>query len=98
MEPYDPHEPVNVGSFPANPFGLQDLTGGVAQWVQDCWFPDYQGAPSDGSARIAPNCRENVLRGGSWRNDASYARSASRAYYDTNVRYPAHGFRLARSL
>ena len=49
--------------------------------------------------RLRPHCAElsrDVLRGGSWRNDASYARSASRAYYDTNVRYPAHGFRLWR--
>jgi len=94
----DPREPVAVGNFPANAFGLHDLTGGVAQWVADCWHPDYQGAPTDGSARVMPNCRENVLRGGSWRNDASYARSASRTHYDTSVRYPAHGFRVARAL
>jgi formylglycine-generating enzyme required for sulfatase activity len=97
-EPYDPRQPVNVGSFPANPLGLYDLTGGVAQWVDDCWHPNYQGAPSDGSAWSDPNCREHVLRGGSWRSDASYVRSASRGYYDSGVRYPAHGFRVARSL
>jgi formylglycine-generating enzyme required for sulfatase activity len=97
-EPYDPRQPMNVGFFPPNPFALHDLTGGVAQWVADCWHPDYQGAPSDGSARMTPNCREHVLRGGSWRNDASYARSASRAHYDTGIRYPSHGFRVARSL
>jgi formylglycine-generating enzyme required for sulfatase activity len=97
-EPYDPRQPANVGSFPANPFGLHDLTGSVAQWVADCWHATYQGAPADGKAWSEPNCRENVLRGGSWRNDASYARSASRAHYDSGVRYPAHGFRVARSL
>jgi formylglycine-generating enzyme required for sulfatase activity len=96
-EPYDPRQPASVGSFPANPLGLQDMTGGVAQWVADCWHPNYQGAPVDGSAWSEPGCRENVLRGGSWRNDASYARSASRTYYDSGVRYPAHGFRVARS-
>jgi hypothetical protein len=97
-ETYDPRQPENVGSFPANAFGLHDLTGGVAQWVADCWHPTYQGAPTDGSAWSEPNCRDFVLRGGSWRNDASYARSASRAHYDSGVRYPAHGFRVARSL
>ncbi|RDI58800.1 SUMF1/EgtB/PvdO family nonheme iron enzyme [Microvirga subterranea] len=95
---YDPRQPAPVGSFPANPLGLHDLVGSVAQWVEDCWHPNYTGAPADGSAWTEPNCRENVLRGGSWRNDASYARSASRAYYDSGVRYPAHGFRVARSL
>jgi len=97
-EPYDQRQPAKVGSFPANAFGLFDMAGGVAQWVADCWAADYQGAPTDGSAHTSPNCRENVLRGGSWRNDATYARAASRAYYDTNVRYPAHGVRVARSL
>lgn len=95
---YDSRQPAVIGSFPANPFGLHDMVGSVAQWVADCWHPNYQGAPSDGSPRTEPHCRENVLRGGSWRNDASYARSASRAYYDSGVRYPAHGFRVARSL
>jgi len=97
-EPYNAREPASVGSFPANPFGLHDLAGGVSQWVADCWHPNYHGAPSDGSAWTEPNCREHVLRGGSWRNDSSYVRSASRAYYDSGVRYPAHGFRVARSL
>jgi formylglycine-generating enzyme required for sulfatase activity len=97
-EPYDPRQPLNVGSLPANPLGLHDLSGGVAQWVADCWHPNYQGAPADGLAWSEPNCRESVLRGGSWRNDASYVRSASRAHYDNGVRYPAHGFRVARSL
>jgi len=97
-ETYNPRQPPDVGRFPPNPFGLHDMTGSVSQWVADCWQPTYQGAPTDGSARKVANCRENVLRGGSWRNDASYARSASRAYYDTSVRYPTHGFRVARSL
>ena len=97
-EPYNAKQPENPARFPPNPFGLVGMTGSVEQWVADCWHPNYQGAPADGSARKTPNCRENVLRGGSWRNDATYARSASRAYYDTAVRYPTHGVRVARSL
>src|SRR6185312_8106586 len=33
--------PLPVQSFKANPFGLYDVSGGVAQWVADCWFPNY---------------------------------------------------------
>ncbi|MBV9249796.1 MAG: SUMF1/EgtB/PvdO family nonheme iron enzyme [Acetobacteraceae bacterium] len=96
--PQDSVQPVKVGTHPPNPFGLFDIgSGGVTEWVEDCWFKDYRGAPIDGSARLAPNCRERVLRGGSWRNDASYVRAASRDYYDASVRYPTHGFRVARS-
>jgi formylglycine-generating enzyme required for sulfatase activity len=94
---FDMHRPLKVGSFRPNPFGLYDMTGLVAQWVSDCWHKDYHGAPRDGGSWDSPNCREHVLRGGSWRNDISYARSASRDQYDTSVRYPTHGFRVARS-
>ena len=89
--------PVKVGAFTPNPFGLHDMTGGVAQWVADCWVRDYQGAPRNGAARELPNCRQYVLRGGSWKNDSSYMRSSSRDHYDAGVRYLAHGFRVARS-
>lgn len=96
-EPYDPHHPVRVGSFPPNPFGLYDMTGAVAEWVSDCWHPDYRGAPEDGSSWEGGDCPAHVLRGGSWQNDPSYLRAASRDQYDTGVRYITHGFRLARS-
>ena len=94
--PHDAAEPVQVGALPANPFGLHDIGGGLAEWVEDCWHKNYQGAPVDGSAWLGPDCRERVLRGGSWRNDSSYARLASRDYYDASVRYPTHGVRLIR--
>ena len=97
-EPYDPHHPVKVGSFPANPFGLFDMGGDVAEWVADCWHKDYHGAPADGAAWQGDDCREHVLRGGSWQNDPSYLRSTSRDSYDAGVRYLTHGFRIARSL
>ena len=45
-------QPVKVGSFKPNPFGLYDMGGGVDQWVEDCWHKNYQGAPADGSAWV----------------------------------------------
>ena len=89
--------PVKVGAFAPNPLGLHDMAGGIAQWVADCWIKDYQGAPRNGTARELANCRQRVLRGGSWKNDSSYLRSSSRDYYDTGVRYLTHGFRVARA-
>jgi formylglycine-generating enzyme required for sulfatase activity len=92
-----PREPTKIGLFPANPYGLYDMTGTVAEWVIDCWHNDYRGAPSDGSAWREGECPSHVLRGGSWQNDPSYLRSSSRDHYDTAVRYPTHGFRVALS-
>ena len=90
-------QPLKVGNFKPNPFGLYDMGGGVDQWVEDCWHKNYQGAPADGSAWVGGDCASHVLRSGSWKNDARYVRSSNRDNYDTNVRYPTHGFRIALS-
>jgi formylglycine-generating enzyme required for sulfatase activity/class 3 adenylate cyclase len=90
-------QPVKSGSFKPNPFGLYDMGGGVDQWVEDCWHKNYQDAPADGSAWVQGECLSHVIRSGSWRNDARYVRPSNRDSYDTNVRYPTHGFRVALS-
>jgi formylglycine-generating enzyme required for sulfatase activity/class 3 adenylate cyclase len=90
-------QPAKVGSLKPNPFGLYDMGGGVDQWVEDCWHKNYQGAPADGSAWAEGECSSHVIRSGSWRNDARYVRPPNRDSYDTNVRYPTHGFRVALS-
>ena len=90
--------PAAVDSFDANSFGLQGMNGSVWEWVADCWFDSFEGAPNDGSARERKDCQSRVLRGGSWRNDANYARSASRFNYDHDVRYVLNGFRVARAM
>jgi formylglycine-generating enzyme required for sulfatase activity/class 3 adenylate cyclase len=88
-------QPVKIGSFRPNPFGLHDMGGGVGQWVEDCWHKNYLGAPADGTAWAKPECDSRVIRSGSWKNDARYVRPSNRDGYDTNVRYLTHGFRVA---
>lgn len=88
-------QPAKVGIFKPNPFGLHDMGGGVDQWVEDCWHKTYQGAPGDGSTWSGGDCTSHVLRSGSWKNDSRYVRPSNRDGYDTNVRYPTHGFRVA---
>lgn len=90
-------QPIKVGSFKPNPFGLYEMGGGVDQWVEDCWHKNYQGAPADASPWLEGECPSHVIRSGSWKNDARYVRPSSRDSYDTNVRYPTHGFRVALS-
>jgi formylglycine-generating enzyme required for sulfatase activity len=92
----NPRAPLPVSTFQPNPFGLYDMLGGVAQWVQDCWFPNYGNAPADGSARQAPNCMKRVLRGGSFRSNADEILPTARGNYDGPVRYLENGFRVAR--
>jgi formylglycine-generating enzyme required for sulfatase activity len=80
-------QPVKVGSFKPNPFGLHDMGGGVDQWVEDCWHKNYQGAPADGSAGSANASRHSSVPG---KNDAQYVRP-SNCGVGINVRYPTHG-------
>jgi formylglycine-generating enzyme required for sulfatase activity len=97
-EPWNAERPPPVGSFPANPFGLNDMNGSVWEWVQDCWHSTYKGAPADGSAWVDGNCQARVIRGGSWRENGSYMLSTTRFKYDASVRQSQNGFRVARSL
>jgi formylglycine-generating enzyme required for sulfatase activity len=94
----DKLRPLPINMFKANPFGLLGVSGGVSQWVADCWLPNYNAAPSDGSARDRAHCEQHVLRGGSFRNDRNNITVAVRNYYDTSVRYVGNGFRVAADL
>ncbi len=97
-EPVSIQNPPAIEAYPPNPFGLLGMGGGVAEWVADCWHHDYQDAPRNGAVTWdVPDCRERVLRGGSWVADAGSLRPSSRDYYDASVRYPTHGFRVART-
>jgi formylglycine-generating enzyme required for sulfatase activity len=89
---------VAGGTYAANPFGLFDTAGNAAEWVEDCWNDSYRNAPRDGSAWTSGQCRQRVLRGGSFDSQARYVRSASRFRYDSDVRYYANGFRVVREL
>ncbi|KLU36106.1 hypothetical protein AB595_15345 [Massilia sp. WF1] len=97
-KPWQNEAPANVGSFAANPFGLYDTSGGVWEWVADCWHNNFKGAPADARAWDAPDCRVRVIRGGSWREGASYMVTSTRFKYDADVRHSQNGFRVARSL
>jgi len=85
-----------VGSFPANGFGLKDMTGNVWEWVEDCYHDSYKGAPADGKAWESDDCKERVARGGAWLENVWDNRIARRFTLDHTARENILGFRLAR--
>jgi formylglycine-generating enzyme required for sulfatase activity len=87
-----------VGSFPANAFGLHDMAGNVWEWVEDCYQPNYIGAPTDGSAHLAGDCSRRVVRGGSWQSRPDQLRSGNRGLASSVTRTLALGVRVARTL
>lgn len=86
---------VEVGSLARNAFGLHEMHGNVWEWVQDCYKPDYQGAPSDGSAVSSPDCKLRILRGGAWNYYPWALRSAYRYATPGDVRLNNVGLRVA---
>jgi formylglycine-generating enzyme required for sulfatase activity len=88
-----------VGTYAPNGWGLFDMHGNVWEWTQDVWHPDYEGAPSDGSAWVAGGeAGSRVMRGGSWSVHAKNLRSDRREKMKEGVRASRIGFRVCRSL
>jgi formylglycine-generating enzyme required for sulfatase activity len=87
-----------VGSFPPNAFGLFDMHGNLWEWCADHWHPNYQGAPTDGSAWTTGGDNScGVLRGGFWGSLPHGCRSAVR-YKDSHyARFYIIGFRVVCS-
>jgi formylglycine-generating enzyme required for sulfatase activity len=87
-----------VGSFAANRFGLYDMTGNAAQWVQDCHHDSYANAPTDGSAWLTGACLTRNVRGGAWSLHGWSVRVAQRIGDPPQMRNDHLGFRVARDL
>ena len=92
----NPRSPTNVGRFPANLFGLHDTAGNIAEWVSDCWHPNYQDAPTDGSVWEGGDCTYRVARGGSFLNTGKSIRAKKRRKWKSQRGYDSVGFRVVR--
>ena len=87
-----------VGEKKPNAFGLYDVHGNVWEWVEDRSHPNYDGAPSDGSAWTYGQTSDHLMRGGDFFFDPTYLRSAQRYMLPSNFRNYSVGFRVARTL
>ncbi|MGB0466496.1 MAG: SUMF1/EgtB/PvdO family nonheme iron enzyme [Pontibacterium sp.] len=92
---WDGVQTAPVGSLKANPWGFHDMAGNVNEWVADCYQPDYQGAPDDGSALSTTGCGSHVMRGGSWFDIDRLIRPAGRYRHDAGAKQNDWGFRVA---
>jgi formylglycine-generating enzyme required for sulfatase activity len=90
-----------VGQKKANPWGLHDMYGNVAEWCQDVYEKGYyQGSPQK-NPRGPADGKEYALRGGSWKSAAEALRSSSRlaesaGFSDACLARDAIGFRCVR--
>lgn len=90
---------MEVGTKPANLWGLHDMHGNVWEMTASPWQPNHLQTPRDGHS-LPPrgNNKRIVVKGGSWFDPATAARSAARRprlrdELDVNL-----GFRVAREV
>jgi formylglycine-generating enzyme required for sulfatase activity len=86
-----------VGSYARNAFGLYDMIGNLAEWVEDCSTQSYDSMRSDGTQE-GGDCSKRIVRGGSWGTQPRQLRSAERIRYSPDAVDDSIGIRVAKTL
>jgi formylglycine-generating enzyme required for sulfatase activity len=88
--------PPRVGTTPANPIGLTDLSGVCHEWCAD-WFDEqtYARGPCRNPRGPGTGVRR-VSRGGAWRHADPWSPVAHRSSLPPGLRYSDYGVRVAR--
>ena len=95
-----------TGIYGANPNGLFDMAGNVAEWTSTVYTEAGVSAMSDINPELTYNAavedpyvlKRKSVRGGSWKDPISYIRSAWRTWEYQNQPRSYIGFRCVRSL
>jgi len=91
-----------VGSFSATGYGLYDMAGNIAEWVNDWYSDEYYQYCTDHNITKNPlgpkSGLDKVHRGGSWATCGCWTRTTDRAGVNPDRAYNYIGFRIAKNL
>jgi formylglycine-generating enzyme required for sulfatase activity len=96
---------VNVGFYPANPFGLHDLSGNISEWCWNRYLASDSGRINGRSDYVGQDgtvaTYQRIVRGGSYADYTTALMTTSRSFAPAAGRYPANvleniGFRCVR--
>lgn len=93
---WDSRQTAPVGSFAANPAGLNDVIGNVIEWTSSCYHANYQGSPTFGNVWEGGDCSKRVARSSSYRTSDKELRVTKRYSYGPLTRLETLGFRVMR--
>ena len=90
--------PVNVGSYPPNPWGLHDMHGNIWEWCEDGYDGNYYNTSPRQDPLNSNKGNQRVLRSGGWGVNPGLCRSALRGCNGDQTRYDYNGFRVVLRL
>ena len=88
-----------AGTLAANGFGLEDMTGNLAEMVADCWSATLADVPGDGQPLTSSSrCRLRTLKDAAWSEPVRQARISARRPLDPAVGRAGVGFRVVAEI
>jgi formylglycine-generating enzyme required for sulfatase activity/serine/threonine protein kinase len=90
---------AEIGSYSANPFGLHDVAGNMWEWCRDGYDRSpYGSGPAVDPVAPSASAPFRIMRGGSFADVVTFARSASRSFYAPDYQDNSIGLRPARAV
>jgi formylglycine-generating enzyme required for sulfatase activity len=89
--------PSAVGQYPANKWGLSDMTGNVWEWTSDYYTRDAYTASSQTDPKGPDAGLYRVIRGGGWYSDKNLLRTTNRQWFTPENAEVSIGFRCVRN-